>query len=131
MKDRILIDTSVWIDYFKGKDPHLADEVDAYIKAQTVYVPKIVIAELIQGARSEKEIKVINEFTVAFSIIDQRDETWKKAGLLSYRLKRKGKTCNLTDCYIAIIAKENGCKVFTLDPHFYEMKEEGIETIPL
>jgi hypothetical protein len=132
MKDRVLIDTSVWIDYLKSKDTYLSDKVDALIKTETVFVPKIVIAELIQGAKSEKEIRVIDEFTGAFSIIDQGEETWRKAGILSYRLKRKGETINLIDCYIAIIAKENGCKVFTLDPHFYKIKEDAaIELISL
>jgi hypothetical protein len=132
MKDRVLIDTSVWIDYFKSKDVYLSDKVDALIKTETVFVPKIVIAELIQGAKSEKEIRVIDEFTGAFSIIDQGEETWRKAGILSYKLKRKGETINLIDCYIAIIAKENRCKVFTLDPHFCKIKEDAaIELISL
>jgi hypothetical protein len=132
MKDKVLIDTSVWIDYFKGGNSQLIDKVEVFIKDEAVYVPKVVIAELIQGAKSKKETKIIEELTDAFSIIDQGEETWKRVGVLSHRLKRKGKTCNLIDCYIAIIAKENGCKVFTLDPHFQKIKKEaGIELISL
>jgi predicted nucleic acid-binding protein len=36
-----------------------------------VYVPKVVIAELIQGAMREKEIAVIEDFVNAFLVIDQ------------------------------------------------------------
>lgn len=42
---------------------------------------------------------------------------------LAYQLKRKGKTVNLADCYIAIIAQEQGCRVFTLDEHFKEIQK--------
>ncbi|GAH28325.1 unnamed protein product, partial [marine sediment metagenome] len=49
-----------------------------------VYVPKIVIAELIQGAKSEKEISIIEDFIDAFNIIDQKEDSWLKAGKLSY-----------------------------------------------
>ena len=46
-----------------------------------------------------------------------------KAGRLSYNLKKKGKTINLIDCYIAIIAQEHGCQIFTLDEHFKEIQK--------
>jgi hypothetical protein len=36
-----------------------------------VYVPKVVIAKLIQGAMTEKEIAVIEDFVNALLVIDQ------------------------------------------------------------
>jgi len=88
-----------------------------------VYVPKIVIAELIQGSRSEREITVIEDFVDAFNIIDQREDTWIKAGRLSFNLKKKGKTVNLTDCYIAVIAEEYDCQIFSLEEHFKDIQK--------
>ncbi len=71
MKDKnILIDTSVWIDYFKGTSTALSKQVDAALNNFEVHVPRIVIAELIQGAKSEKEVSVIEDFISAFNIID-------------------------------------------------------------
>ena len=40
-----------------------------------VYVPKVVIAELIQGAMTEKEIAVIEDFVNAFIVVDQTADT--------------------------------------------------------
>jgi len=40
-----------------------------------VYVPKVVIAELIQGAMTEKEIAVIEDLVNAFLVIDQTADT--------------------------------------------------------
>jgi hypothetical protein len=124
MSDRkILVDTSIWIDYFKNKSSPIADTVDDMLSRDEVYVPKIVVAELLQGAKSEREVSVIEEFIDAFHIIDQGEDTWIKAGKLSFALKRKGKNINLSDCYIAVIAQEHDCHIFTLDGHFAEMGE--------
>ncbi len=123
MKDnRILIDTSVWIDYFRGRDDQFAGKVDEVLTFSDVYVPRVVIAELLQGSKSEKEIAVIEEFIGAFNIIDQTDNTWLKAGRLSFSMKRKGITVSIVDCYIAVIASENNCKIFSLDERFKSIK---------
>jgi len=63
-----------------------------------------------------------DRFFGAFHIIDQSDKTWLKAGRLAYNLKKKGKTIHLSDCYVAVIAKEHDCKIFTLNRHFQEIQ---------
>jgi tRNA(fMet)-specific endonuclease VapC len=130
MNDRLLIDTSVWIRYFRDKTGGLSKRVDEILSKQEVCVPKIVIAELIQGSRSEREISIIEEFANAFTIIDQKEDSWIKAGKLSFNLKKKGKTVHLTDCYIAVIAKEYDCRILTLDEHFKDIQKSlGINLI--
>jgi hypothetical protein len=121
--DKILIDTSVWIEYFRNRSSSISNEVDEILSKKEVYVPKIVIAELIQGAKSERDVSIIRDFLEAFKIIDQTEDTWLKAGDLSFNLKRKGKNVNLTDCYIAVMAQENGCQIFTLDEHFKDIQK--------
>jgi predicted nucleic acid-binding protein len=121
--NKILIDTSVWIEYFRDRSASLSKKVDEILSRQEIYVPKIVIAELIQGSKSERGISVMEDFVDAFNIIDQKEETWTKAGRLSYNLKKKGKTINLTDCYIAVIAQEHGCQVLSLDEHFKDIQK--------
>ena len=124
VKDRnILIDTSIWIDYFKGNDAQVQSKVDEVLTHCHTHVPKVVLAELIQGAKSEKEITVIEDFIDAFHIIDQKEDTWLKAGRLSFSMKKKGITVNIIDCYIAVMANENGCIIFSLDEHFNSIKK--------
>jgi hypothetical protein len=120
--NRALIDTSVWIAYFKNTDKQFTEKVDEVLDDTNVFVPKVVIAELIQGAKTEKEIAVIEEFVDAFTIIDQTDTTWLQAGRLSFSMKRKGITVHIIDCYIAVLASENNCRLFTLDEHFKNIK---------
>ena len=121
--EKVLIDTSVWIEYFKNKSQRFSGKVDDILTNQEVYVPTIVIAELIQGSRSEEDVSVIEEFIDAFNIIDQKEDTWVKAGKLSYDLKKKGKTVHLADCYIATIAEEHDCHILTLDKHFQDIQK--------
>ena len=121
---RILVDTSIWIDYFQGGSPEIAERLDAMLTGEEIFVPGIVLAELIQGARSPKEVGVIEEFIEAFHLIDQKENTWRRAGKLSFDLKKKGKTIHLTDCYIAIMAMDHGCDIFTLDKHFKEIQKQ-------
>jgi len=73
--DQVLIDTSVWIKYFRDKSTNFSKRVDEILSKQEVYVPKIVIAELIQGSKSDREISTIEEFVDAFNIIDQKEDT--------------------------------------------------------
>ena len=132
MRDKILIDTSVWIAYFQTNAPvRLSEQVDELLSKNDIYVPKIVLAELIQGAHSENDLAVLREFLDAFHIIGEQNDTWLDAGRLSFALKKKGKTINLADCYISVIARENDCAILTLDRHFKEIqKEAGLKLVP-
>jgi len=123
--ERVLLDTSVWIEYFRNQSAVFVDFVAEIVKNHEICVPKIVLAELMQGAKSEKELAVIAEFMEAFTIIDQTDQTWVTAGRLSYELRKKGKNVNLTDCFIAVLAQENNCAVFTLDRHFKDIRPQA------
>jgi len=133
MRDNILIDTSVWIAYLQEHAPvRLSEQVDELLSRNRIHVPKIVLAELIQGAHSEKDLAVIRDFLEAFHIVGEQDDTWLKAGQLSYALKKKGKSINLADCYIAVIAGEHHCAILTLDRHFKEIQKiSGLKLIPI
>lgn len=121
--ERVLVDTSVWVDYFRGNTPLVSEKMDRLLSEAVVCVPKIVLAKLLQGAKSDREVSAIEDFLEAFTIIDQGPDTWIKAGRLSRRLKSRGKTIHLTDCYIAVIAEESRCALLTLDEHFREISK--------
>jgi hypothetical protein len=120
---RVLIDTSVWIAYFRNISVELCERVEAMMSDDGICVPKIVLAELLRGSKSEREIRTIESFFEAFAVVDQGERSWVDAGKLAYQLRKKGKTVNLADCYIAVIAHEQGCAILTLDEHFKDMRE--------
>jgi predicted nucleic acid-binding protein len=115
--DKILVDTSVWIEYFRKKDP-LYSTVNKLIDEDGICCIGLVLAELIQGARSKKEIKVLKDFTYVFTFLDESGKLWEKAGELSFELKNAGQKIGLADCYIAVAASQSGAAILTLDNHF-------------
>jgi predicted nucleic acid-binding protein len=121
--ERILVDTSVWVEYFRGGNPKLSARLDELIERGRICIPAIVLAELIQGAKTEPERRTIEDLKDAFTVIDQKEGTWIEAGKLSFNVRRKGKSIHLTDCYIAMIARENGCSILTCDAHFRDIRE--------
>ena len=117
----VLIDTSIWIYYFRG-EKEVYNKVNELIDSGKVCSLGLVIAELIQGAKTEKEVRVIKDMATVFPQLTEGADSWEKAGVLSFQLKKVGKSIGLADCYIATIAKENEATIYTLDEHFKEIR---------
>jgi predicted nucleic acid-binding protein len=119
--DRVLVDTSVWVAFFRGADPVVSPVLEDLMREERVAVPPVVLAELVQGAGSEREMRTFEDFKASIPVLDQKDEHWIEAGRLSCELKKHGKTIHLTDCLIAVIARAHDCRILTRDKHFREI----------
>jgi len=117
----VLVDTSIWIDYFR-KQKRVYEELSRLMDETRICLARLILAELIQGAKSDREVTTLNDLPSVFRVLEEGPSTWEKAGLLSYRLKRQGKTASLGDCYIATLANENGVLLFTRDKDFEVIK---------
>lgn len=117
MKDRVLADTSVWIEFFKA-DSEIGDHLEALLKGNSVWTCGVTILELLQGVRSDSEKKTILEIVSALPYVEMSLEIWHKAAEVALSLKKKGLTLPLSDILIASIAIENKLSIFTLDKHF-------------
>ena len=53
----ILIDSSVWIDYFRGNSTPKTERLDALLIEGPVAVADLVLAEVLQGCVQEKEFR--------------------------------------------------------------------------
>jgi predicted nucleic acid-binding protein len=60
----ILVDSSVWVDYFRGTSGPEADRLDALLGEEALIVGDIVLAEVLPGFRSEAD------FGIALSLFD-------------------------------------------------------------
>lgn len=114
----VLIDTSVWIDYFSEKNATITDIVDDLLSNTQVATAGIILAELTQGARTVSESQAIRTHFQPLHWISSTDAHWESAGQLSWKLRKNGKPVNLTDCYIASLAESASASVYTLDKHF-------------
>lgn len=114
---RVLVDTSVWIEFFRKHEPYHSI-VTRLIDDEQVYSCGIILAELMQGAKSDKELAVLDDFPRVFPFIAETPQLWAAAGKLAFQLRRKGVTIGLSDCYIAVAAASVRAQVATLDGHF-------------
>ena len=121
--DKVLIDTSAWIEFFRKKEPYYGMVMEL-LDNDRICCVGLVLAELLQGAKSEKELNTLKDFLHVFDFLPDSVKAWQNAGELSYAMQRKGKAIGLSDCYICILAKSGEVSILTLDRHFLTLKEE-------
>ena len=119
--DKVLVDTSAWIEFFRKREPYCS-AIGNWMDEDSICCTGLIVAELLQGVKTEKEFGAIKDFLQVFEFLKENKELWKKAGELSFNLGRKGYTVGLSDCYIAVAALENDVWILTLDKHFHLIK---------
>jgi len=120
--ERILVDTSAWVEYFRGGNKPLSILMEKWMDERSIYIPDVVLAELMQGARTEAESETVEELRGSFEGLELKPGTWIEAGKLSRSLRKMGKMIHLTDCFIAEVAFQHGCAVLTYDAHFVDIR---------
>lgn len=120
MEDKILVDTSIWLDFFKLK-PEAGKKLENLLIGNSVITCGIVMFELLQGIRYEKEKTIILKSLSILPYIEMTDKLWQASAELSSSLKKKGYNLPLSDILIAAIAIEHNLSVFTLDKHFKQI----------
>jgi len=116
-KANIIADTCIWIEYFKGS-VKIKDELESIITGYSLFLTGIVIYELFQGIKDQKEKETIKSDFEAFPYLEMKRHTWEKAADLSLSLRNRGITLPSSDLILASIGIENGCMIFTKDTHF-------------
>ncbi len=111
----VLVDTSIWIDYFKGGNN--SKDLDYLIDENLIVTNDVILAELVPYLKIKKQTKVImllHEINkVPLSI------HWEE--LIEYQvkcLKGGANGVGIPDLVIAQNAKQNSCKIYSLDKHF-------------
>ncbi len=113
---KVMIDTSIWIEYFKGNEAAAAviDDQAGY----DLYVMGPIVSELIQGMKTENEMELFAVLIESLPCLKILDRHWLAAGLTGSELRKKGITVPLPDLLIYTVAAENNCAIFSLDNHF-------------
>ncbi|RJX25494.1 MAG: PIN domain-containing protein [Dethiobacter sp.] len=114
---KIIVDTSIWIEYFKKKAEIVAF-IDRELLAGTTYMVGPVVSELLQGVKTEKELDSLLNCIDAVPFIESNIADWRLAGSISFRLRKDGLTIPLTDLLIAAVSINNGAYVYSPDHHF-------------
>lgn len=113
----VLVDTSAWIE---GLDPRgeeaYVNAVASLLLARRAAVCEVVVAELLQGARSNAQLESLNQ---ALSVPAPLDMTG--AGAVAARLSRdlraQGRSIPTTDLLIAATCALHGAGILHRDQH--------------
>lgn len=115
-----IVDSSVWIDYFNGVITPQTDLLDAALGQQEIGLGDIILAEVLQGFRSQRDFERARDALLRFPIftIGGVDIALKSA--VNFRLlRRHGVTVRKTvDCLIATFVIENGFSLLHSDRDF-------------
>lgn len=99
----LVVDTTVWVDYFNGQINAETDYLDRVISEEVILVGDLILAETLQGFREDHDFLLAQE---AFSKFEQTGMVNVQLAVRSaqhYReLRKKGITVRKTiDCLIA------------------------------
>ncbi|WP_234567943.1 type II toxin-antitoxin system VapC family toxin [Rhodohalobacter sp. 614A] len=93
----ILVDTSVWIDYFNGVENWQTDSLDRLLIQETVLIGDIILTEILQGFDSDNDFKKAKEALDPLDCVHLGGKELAIQAASNYRLLRaKGITIRKT-----------------------------------
>jgi predicted nucleic acid-binding protein len=116
----ILVDSSVWVDYFRSADTPQVTLLDSLFGRTRIAVGDLVAAEVLQGVRDDKEFKLVKKVFDSFTHIDLCGYDLALKASDNYRILRaKGITVRKTiDTLIATRCIEDGLTLLHSDRDF-------------
>ena len=118
----ILVDTSVLIDYLKGKENEKVSLFQKVIERDIPFgISNIIYLEILQGARTTEELSKLKEYleTLVFFELSQNKETYENIAKLNIQCRLTGVTVRGTiDLIITQIAIENNLMLLHNDNDF-------------
>jgi len=121
----ILVDSSVWIDYFNGVETAETDQLHGLLDEELVLIGDLVLVEVLQGLRRDADFRMARDLLdgLAFAELGGRDVALAAAG--NYRtLRRHGLTVRKTiDVVIASFCLLHGHRLLYSDRDFDALAE--------
>lgn len=116
----ILVDSSVWIDYFQGMATPQSDRLDALLGSEPLAIGDIVLAEVLQGFVSERDFDQALRLMTSFETIEIAGRDIAIAAARNFRaLRTQGITVRKTiDTLIATRCIHDGLLLLYSDRDF-------------
>lgn len=100
----ILVDTSVWIDFFRGEDIWYRHALHNLIEdEEDICLTVLILTELLQGIKRDSDYRAVKGFLLDLPIFSPKDiDSYSKAAEIYRACRKKGITIRRTlDCLIA------------------------------
>ncbi len=116
----ILVDSSVWVDYFNGRATRETDYLDTLLGTEPVAIGDLILAEVLQGFRSDADFAAAKELMACLTLYDLLGAALALKVAENYRaLRKRGVTVRKTaDTIIATFCIDRGIPLLYSDWDF-------------
>ena len=121
----VLVDTTVWIDFFASRSSDHVVALENLIRyREDICICGIVLTEVLQGIRKDSEFKKTRNLFRNLLFLPMPYPVFLKAAEIYRGLRRKGITIRKSvDCMIASVAIENDIPLLHNDKDFEPIEE--------
>lgn len=116
----IIVDTTVWVDYFHGKTTPTTEWLDREVDRQRLGLTDLILSEVLQGVADERQATATKRELLGFEVFTTGGVELAVTAAQNYRrLRAKGRTIRRTiDCWIATFCLLNGHSLLHNDSDF-------------
>ncbi len=116
----IMVDSSVWIDYFNGVDNLEVKYLDSILGIESVVIGDLILTEVLQGFRNDKDYRNAKRLFSSLPVYQLSNEDIALKSADNYRtLRKQGITIRKTiDTIIATYCIENKIQLLFSDRDF-------------
>ena len=116
----ILVDSSVWIDYFRDVATPQSDRLDSLLGVEPLAIGDLILAEVLQGCSSERDFNEVRKSLDAFTHVELGGKDIAIQAAKNFRaLRELGVTVRKTiDTIIATRCIESGYRLLHSDRDF-------------
>ena len=128
----VLIDTSVWIDFFFGRSlPHVREMESIIERREDISICGIILAEVLQGIRNDNEFRQTKRLLNTLIFLPMPYSVFLRSAEIYRKLRKKGITVRKPlDCMIASVAIENNILLLHNDKDFEPIEKHcGLQVV--
>lgn len=116
----ILVDSSVWIDYFKGKATSQTELLDLLLGSEPLAIGDLILTEVLQGIVHERDFRKVMQLLTSLKVVELGGEEIAIQSARNFRILRAlGVTIRKTiDTVIATRCIESGYSLLHNDRDF-------------
>ena len=93
----ILVDSSVWIDYFNGNKTPQTGWLDASLGNTPIIMGDLILTEVLQGFQNNRDFRIARDLLLRLAFMPMGGQTLALESATNYRLlRRKGVTVRKT-----------------------------------
>ena len=121
----IIVDSSVWIDYFNGKDLPEVTKLDELLETELLGIGDLILAEVLQGFRQDSDYRQAKQLLTSLTVFEMLGADAAINSADNFRtLRKKGLTVRKTiDVAIATFCINNRHSLLFSDRDFLPFVE--------